>query len=235
MYKVKGWQTGIGLVAMVLSVIVVLQLRTELKIGATLPTRRVGELSQMFKNQSLQLKKYELEISDLRNQLNNYDRDREIMRLKMAAGLVPLTGKGLRITLSDSEKKLKDYEDPTFYIVHYSTLELLVNELWAAGAEAIAVNGYRIGNTSGFSCAGTTILIDTKRLAPPYLIDVIGDPRNLKNALMMRGGFVDTEILAFDLKFEIQEENEETITVPAYKGSISFEYAKPAEEEEAKK
>ena len=83
--------------------------------------------------------------------------------------------------------------------------------------------------------AGTTILIDTKRLAPPYLIDVIGDPRNLKNALMMRGGFVDTEILAFDLKFEIQEENEETITVPAYKGSISFEYAKPAEEEEAKK
>jgi uncharacterized protein YlxW (UPF0749 family) len=224
--KVKSWQLGIGLIAMVLSAIVVLQLRTEFKIGANLPSRQVSELARIFSGQKMQLQKYENEISDLRKQLNDYDRDAEITRLKMAAGIIPLVGKGLRITLSDSEKKLTDNDDPLFYIVHYSTLELLINELWAAGAEAIAVNNYRIGNSTGFSCAGTTILVDTKRIAPPYIIDVIGDPKNLKNALLMPGGYVENDIQAWNLKFEIEQVAEDEIEIPAYKGSISFEYAK---------
>jgi len=227
--KVKSWEIGIGIVAMVLSAVIVFQLRTENQIGSTLPTRRVNELSQIFKNQTIQIKKYEHEIQDLRTQLNDYDRDQEIIRLKMAAGLLPLTGKGIRIILSDSTKKLKEYDDPVFYIVHYDQLELTINELWAAGAEAIAVNGYRIGNTSGFSCAGTTILIDTKRLAPPYIIEAIGDPKNLQQALLMPGDFIETQILSFNLKFEIQPVNE--LTIPVYKGGISFEYAKPVTEE----
>ena len=229
MLKVKSWEIGIGIVAMVLSAVIVFQLRTENQIGSTLPTRRVNELSQIFKNQTIQIKKYEHEIQDLRTQLNDYDRDQEIIRLKMAAGLLPLTGKGIRIILSDSTKKLKEYDDPVFYIVHYDQLELTINELWAAGAEAIAVNGYRIGNTSGFSCAGTTILIDTKRLAPPYIIEAIGDPKNLQQALLMPGDFIETQILSFNLKFEIQPVNE--LTIPVYKGGISFEYAKPVTEE----
>jgi uncharacterized protein YlxW (UPF0749 family) len=227
--KIRSWQAGIGIVAMVLSIIIVFQLRTENQIEANLPTRRVNELAQIFKNQTKQIKKYEYEIEDLRKQLNDYDRDREITRLKMAAGLIPLTGKGLRIVLSDSTKKLKDYDDPVFYVVHSDQLELTINELWAAGAEAIAINNYRVGNSSGISCAGTTILIDTKRLAPPYIIEAIGDPKNLQHALLMPGGFIENEILSFNLKFEIQQVDE--ITIPAYKGSISFEYAKPVEEE----
>lgn len=214
---------------MVLCIVIVFQLRTEYQIASTLPTRRVNELSQIFKSQTMQLKKYEREIQDLRKQMNDYDRDREIIRLKMTAGLIPLTGQGIRVVLSDSTKKLKDYDDPVFYIVHYDQLELTVNELWAAGAEAIAVNGYRISNTSGFSCAGTTILIDTKRLAPPYTLDVIGDSKNLQQALLMPGGFIETQILSFNLRFEIQRVDE--LTIPAYKGSISFQYGKPLKEE----
>ncbi len=226
----RSWQLGIGIVAMVLGMLLVFQLRTEWKIRAVLPTRQINELAKLFSNQKRQLEKYEQEIADLRKQLRDYDRDREMIRLKMAAGLVPLSGKGVRVTLSDSDKKLKDYEDPVFYIVHYDQLELLVNELWAAGAEAIAVNKYRLVSTSGFSCAGTTILIDTKRLAPPYTIEAIGAPDNLKNALMMPGGFVEQQILSFNLKFSIQMTDD--LLIPAYKGSISFEHAKVAEETE---
>lgn len=214
---------------MVLGLLFVFQLRTEWKMRAVLPTRQVNELAKMFSNQKLQLDKYQRENEYLRKQLKDYDRDREIVRLRMAAGLMPLRGKGIFITLSDSDKKLKNYEDPIFYIVHSDQLDLLINELWAAGAEAIAINNYRIGTTTGFSCAGTTILVDTKRLAPPYEIAAIGDPRNLKNALMMPGGFVEQQILSFNLKFVIETADE--IELPAYKGSISFEYAKPVEEE----
>jgi Uncharacterized protein conserved in bacteria len=213
---------------MVLGLLFVFQLRTEWKIRAVLPTRQINELAKIFSTQKLQLEKYQNENEYLRKQLKDYDRDREIMRLRMASGLVPLKGKGILITLSDSDKKLKNYEDPVFYIVHYDQLELLINELWAAGAEAISINNYRIGNTTGFSCAGTTILVDTKRLAPPFEISAIGDPKNLKNALMMPGGFVEQQILSFNLKFAIETVDE--IDIPAYKGSISFDYAQPVEE-----
>jgi uncharacterized protein YlxW (UPF0749 family) len=216
---------------MFLGMLVVFQLKTELKIRAKLPTRQVNELAQILKNQEMRLAKYETEIDALRRQMNDYDRDREIVRLKMAAGLVPLEGQGIRITLSDSEKKLKEYEDPVFYIVHYDQLELLVNELWAAGAEAISINNYRLGGTTGFSCAGTTILVDTKRLAPPYIIEAIGDPSNLKNALMMPGGFVEQQILSFNLKFLIDPQDK--LYLPAYKGSISLEHGQAAKEEGA--
>ena len=228
MARIKSWHLGIGVVSVILGLLFVFQLRTEWRIRAVLPTRQVNELAQIFHNQKLQLKKYQSENEYLRKQLKDYDRDSEIMRLRMASGLVPLKGKGVLITLSDSEKKLKNYEDPVFYIVHYDQLELLVNELWAAGAEAVSINNYRIGNTTGFSCAGTTILVDTKRLAPPFELAAIGDPKNLKNALMMPGGFVEQQILSFNLKFAIETTDE--IEIPAYKGSISFDYAGPVEE-----
>ncbi len=229
MFTNRSWQVGIGIVTMVLSMVLVFQLRAERKIRAVLPTRQVNELAKLFDTQKRQLEKDEQEIVTLRKQLKDYDRDREMTRLKMAAGLLPLTGKGVRIILSDSDKKLKDYEDPVFYVVHYDQLELLVNELWAAGAEAISVNKNRIGTTSGFSCAGTTILIDTKRLAPPFIIEAIGDSTNLKNALMMPGGFVEQQILSFNLKFSIQPVDD--LILPAYKGSISFEHARVTDEE----
>jgi uncharacterized protein YlxW (UPF0749 family) len=225
--KNSSWQWGIGLVAMFLSCLLVFQLKTEHKVRAKLPTRQINELAKTLQNYEIRIAKYENEIATLRSQMKDYDRDREIVRLKMAAGLAPLRGKGVRITLNDSEKKLKEYEDPVFYIVHYDQLELLVNELRAAGAEAIAVNGHRLAATSGFSCAGTTILIDTKRLAPPYIIDAIGDSNNLKNALMMKGGFVQEQLLSFSLQFNIELVDD--IYIPPYKGSIAFEYAKPTE------
>jgi uncharacterized protein YlxW (UPF0749 family) len=228
LFKNQSWQWGIGIVAMFLGMLLVFQLRTEFKIRAKLPTRQVNELANILKNQDMRLKKYETEIEDLRQQTNNYNRDREILRLKMAAGLLPITGTGIKIILSDSDTKPKEYEDPVFRVVHYDQLELLINELWSAGAEAIAINGRRLGATSGFSCAGTTILIDTNRLAPPYHIEVIGDSENLKNALMMPGGFVEQQILSFNLKFMIEPIDK--LVLPAYKGSIAFEHAKPVEE-----
>jgi uncharacterized protein YlxW (UPF0749 family) len=228
MFKIRSWQVGIGIVAMMVSLILILQLRTEWRISTVLPTRQVNELAKIYGNQKMQLERYEQENGYLHKQLKDYNRDQEIVRLRMAAGLVPLRGKGIFITLSDSDKRPESYEDPIFYIVHYYQLELLINELWAAGAEAIAINNNRIVNTSGFSCAGTTILIDAKRLAPPYEIFAIGNPANLKKAATVPGGYVEQEILAFNLKFSIVTLDK--IEIPAYKGIISYDFARPAEE-----
>ncbi|HBE79199.1 MAG TPA: hypothetical protein DDW65_15720 [Firmicutes bacterium] len=228
MVEIRSWQVGIAIVSMMLGLILVFQLRTEWRISTTLPTRQVNELAKIYGSQKMQLEKYKQENEYLHKQLKDYDRDQEIVRLRMATGLVPLRGQGIFITLTNYDKKLDNYEDPNFYIVHYYQLDLLINELWAAGAEAIAVNKNRIINTSGFSCAGTTLLVDAKRLAPPYEISAIGNPANLKKAITLPGGYVEQEILAFNLKFSM--ETVDRIEIPAYKGAISYEYARAVKE-----
>ncbi|HHZ20915.1 MAG TPA: DUF881 domain-containing protein [Firmicutes bacterium] len=237
--KIRSWQVGIGLVAMVLSMLLVFQLRTESSIRKNLPTRNVAALADLFYKQNVNLKKMEDEIIALRRQLREYDRHEEMTRLRNFSGLSPVKGPGIVVRLDDAKRKLKEYEDPNFFIVHYDQLELLVNELWAAGAEAIAIgsgderdhrNFQRVVTTTGFSCAGTTILVDTKRLAPPYIIRAIGNPRNLKTALTLPGGFLETQILSFELDLSIEEKEE--LYIPPYKGSLVFNYAEVCDEDD---
>jgi uncharacterized protein YlxW (UPF0749 family) len=235
--QVRSWQTGIGLVAMVLGMLLVFQFKTESDIQRKLPTRNVNALAELFQKQDANLKRMEDEVITLRRQVREYDRDQEVQRLRMASGIYAVQGPGLELRLSDSKRKLKDYEDPNFFIVHYDQLELLINELWAAGAEAIAIGSgdekdsrgfQRIVANTGFSCAGTTILVDTKRIAPPYIIRAIGNPDNLRSALTLPGGFVETQILSFELQFSMEKKDD--VYIPPYKGSMVFRYAKIADD-----
>lgn len=59
-------------------------------------------------------------------------------------------------------------------------LQVVVNGLWAAGAEAVSVNGHRLTSTSAIRSAGAAILVDFRPLAPPYVVEAIGDPSTLQ-------------------------------------------------------
>lgn len=236
---IRSWHVGVGLVAMVLSMLLVFQLRTESTVRKNLPTRNVATLADLFHRQDANLRKMEDEIIALRRQLREYDRHEEMTRLRKFSGISPVKGPGIVVRLGDARRKLKEYEDPNFFIVHYDQLELLVNELWAAGAEAIAIGSgderdhrsfQRIVTNTGFSCAGTTILVDTKRLAPPYVIRAIGNARNLKTALTLPGGFLETQILSFELDLSIEEKEE--LYIPPHKGSLIFNYAVVSDEDD---
>lgn len=145
---------------------------------------------------------------------------------KMLAGTVPVHGSGLVVTLRDSPQlnKSETREDIIEdYVVHDYDIREVVNELFAAGAEAVAVNDQRLVTTSSVRCAGATILVNTRRIAPPYIIRAIGVPDTLKGALEMQGSPAQMLFL-LDM---IQIEKSDDITVPAYKGSTHFEYARP--------
>ncbi len=58
-------------------------------------------------------------------------------------------------------------------------LRVLVNGLWEAGAEAIAINGQRITATSAIRSAGSAITVNYTSLIPPYRVVVLGDPATL--------------------------------------------------------
>ena len=81
--------------------------------------------------------------------------------------------------------------DPQSYLIHDRDIRDVVNELRAAGAEAVTVNGQRITVSSSIRCAGPIVLINQDEMATPFIIQAIGDPDKLLSALNIRNGVLD--------------------------------------------
>lgn len=145
-------------------------------------------------------------------------------RLAMEAGTVALKGRGLHIRLSDSDRDPEDPEQSGAYRIHDTDIQLMVNALFAAGAEAVAVNDSRLVATSPIRAAGDTIVVNFRPLAPPYRIAAIGADRK---------AFDDSEIATrfrrwtrlFGLGFSVSERE---VEVPAYTGRVGITSAEPS-------
>lgn len=213
----------------------VLQLRAglEMRRAVELPTVRVQELAVLVRQQEEALAALQDEVDVLRRTLAEYEAAavegrlsadtlaREVRAYEMVLGLVAVEGPGVRLRVDDS--RTRGGVIPV--AVEAADLSGLVNELWAAGAEAVAVNGRRILATTGFRQDAGRLSAGVFRLRPPYDILAIGDPEAMLAALNLRGGFVDG-LRAVGLTVEV--EARPTIVLPPYRGPLGFRYAVPA-------
>ncbi|OGI22657.1 MAG: hypothetical protein A2287_08160 [Candidatus Melainabacteria bacterium RIFOXYA12_FULL_32_12] len=103
----------------------------------------------------------------------------EILMLSRFTGTHKKIGPGIVIKLSDSDKPLELYENPNIGLIHNTDLLNLINDLWAAKAEAISLNNERITSRTGIRCVGPTILVNKTRIAPPFVIKAVGNPQEL--------------------------------------------------------
>jgi uncharacterized protein YlxW (UPF0749 family) len=109
---------------------------------------------------------------------------------EQAAAVVAVTGPGLLVTMdnappaADSDPVGGSAEVAGAGIVQDGDLQMVVNALWSSGAEAISINGQRIGATTAIRQAGEAILVDQRPVAPPYDLSAIGDPEDLSNAFL---------------------------------------------------
>ena len=140
----------------------------------------------------------------------------------MAAGLLPVHGQGIIVTLNDSARSPEMGEDPNALLVHDVDILNVVSELKASGAEAISVNEERIIAMSEIRCAGTTILVNTNKIAPPFIIKAIGDPQMLESGLTIKGG-VAQKLKDYGLQVQIQKYN--NVEIPAYTGVVKTKYS----------
>ena len=99
-------------------------------------------------------------------------------QLAAQAGAAAVRGAGLRVKVSDSDSIPADADDASAYRISDTDLQLLVNALWASGAEAIAVNGNRVVATTSVRAAGETIVVNFRPLTPPYRLEAIGADRS---------------------------------------------------------
>ncbi len=113
----------------------------------------------------------------------------EAQTLAVVSGEVAVVGPGLQLTLADAPRQSepavgtdpRDQEDTDQGRVLDHDLQLVVNGLWAAGAEAVAINGQRLTSLSAIRSAGLAILVDYRPLAPPYVVQAVGDPNTLQS------------------------------------------------------
>jgi uncharacterized protein YlxW (UPF0749 family) len=113
--------------------------------------------------------------------------------LQLLAGMTAITGEGLTVTMTDNPEASKTGGDTPFLpgIVHDYDILQVVNELRAAGAEAISVNGNRVTGFTPIRCVGPVIYVNGQPVAAPFRISAVGSPDTLKSAIEMPGGIVE--------------------------------------------
>ena len=134
-----------------------------------------------------------------------------------AAGKAPLEGPGLVVTLDDSPARRSPTGDPNDLIVHERDIQTVVNALWAAGAEAVGINGERLSATSAVRCAGNTLLLHGALHSPPYRIAAIGDADAMAAALPGQPGIgrLEEAADAFGLGLDMEAESVRLADVPS--------------------
>ena len=130
-------------------------------------------------------------------------------RLETSTGFVPVSGPGVRITVDDAPNG-----DPT-QAVRDEDLALLVDGLWNAGAEAIAINGQRLTTLSAIRNSGPAIHVNGRPLAPPYTVLAIGDTRTLQANLLDSTHGSEFYSLARQLQFVYSLRNQDSMNLPA--------------------
>ncbi len=110
-----------------------------------------------------------------------------IKNLEVQAGAVPLRGPGLTLTLDDAASTETDANAGTRPSggfqqgrVTSGDLQIIVNGLWGAGAEAISINGHRLSSTAAIRFAGQAIVVDFRPLTRPYVITALGDSQGMQ-------------------------------------------------------
>lgn len=235
--RLTFWHIAMAAAMAVLGFVIIAQTRAgrELSSQVQVPTRNVYALATLLREEREARVSLETQVTDLRRKLESYERTasegrslqeamgRELETLRIALGLKGMRGPGITVRLADPKTQPKG-SNPV--IVSYQDIVAVVNELWAAGAEAIAVNGQRLTATTGLSQVSGTVVVNLQRLTGPFDIFAIGDPGTLEGALNIRGGLIEG-LRALGLTITIARR--EGIIVPAYKGTMTFDFAKPTE------
>lgn len=176
--------------------------------------KRIEELKDEIielqnKNNSLQIKLQEVIernrlLESQGNDAETFKKDMEdrIMKARIFAGLEPVKGPGLIITISNG--RLFNVQDDDILAV--------INELRAADAQAISIKDERVvAMTEVRSVSNSYIMVNGKQMVSPFVIKAIGEPDKMEHSLKMIGGVIE-EISAY---VNVTVERSDNIVIPA--------------------
>ena len=160
------------------------EVRKQLASQLTQSTQKVDELTKNVNDLRAQ-------VEDESKSVSNWSLNQTVRDDEMVNGVLPVQGEGITLTIANPISVSGDNADSSLprengsqiRVVTDSDLQVLVSLLWQSGAEAIAINGYRLGVQTSIRTAGMTILIGVNSVQSPYKIEAIGNSGALAKAV----------------------------------------------------
>ncbi len=215
----------IGLMSLLLACVMFMQFKVVNQTDiAEIETMREDELQEALstwkeKKQETQTKLEETlaKIDEYKEKSENSEEteklvNKELKEANLILGNTNVTGNGVELKLSDNSDMEYAAKD----------LLILVNELRAAGAEAISINGERITNlTDIVDISNRNILVNSNKISSPYTVLAIGDENYLKSALSIKNGYIDVRQKE---GYSISITEKKNITISKYSKKFNLKY-----------
>src|SRR3954470_7815697 len=237
--RVSAWQALVPVVALAAGLLFATSGRTAQ--GTDLRAGEITELSQLIRQRNASLVGQENQLADLQRRVQQLteqaaSRNKDVAAAQavgkvgaVSAGLTPLTGPGMVITLDDAPQRpdgaLPVAARPDDLVIHQSDVQAVVNAVWAAAADGVAIMDQRLIATSAVRCVGNTLLLQGRTYSPPFVVTAIGDAAAIRTQLGLspQVAVFQQAVDDFGLTFSVRERSE--VTVPAYDGVPDLQYA----------
>jgi uncharacterized protein YlxW (UPF0749 family) len=212
--------------------------------GLDLRGSSVTDLDTVVRQERQRTDDLRRQVAELNRQVDSLGKqvdDRQVSRvqeqvdaLKGPAGLDPVHGPALTVTLSDAPKQdvdraVKGGQTPADQlVVHQQDIQAVVNALWSGGAEAMTLQKQRVVSTTGIKCVGNTVVLHGVPYAPPYVITAVGDVAAMQDALDSSdyiAGYL-TYVRAYHLGYRVTSTAD--VKLPGYDAPELLRYATPA-------
>jgi uncharacterized protein YlxW (UPF0749 family) len=235
----SAWSALVPVVALAAGLLFATSGRTAL--GTDLRAGEVADLAQLIDQREDALELQLDQLADLASQVEHLTdqaatRDGAVAEARaegqegeLSAALVALRGPGLVITLDDAPSRpdgsMPSDARPDDLVIHQSDVQAVVNALWAAAADGVAIMEERLIATSAVRCVGNTLLLQGRTYSPPFVITAIVDAEAARGQLAASPevAVFEQAVQAFGLTFEVVELPE--LTLPKYDGPLAMEYA----------
>lgn len=193
--KKNGSQYILFVIFLIFGIVVAVQIKSTINAQNTASSKSIStetlkqeivEVQKEIDSLKAEIDENLIQRNDIINEYINIQNDEALSseweNIRLATGLANVKGAGITVTLDDAADILNDVE-VRYQLIHDGDIQVILNELKIAGAQAISVNGERIVPMSEQLCAGPTIRINGNRYPVPYYIEAIGDPDKLYDAM----------------------------------------------------
>jgi uncharacterized protein YlxW (UPF0749 family) len=209
--------------------------------GTDLRAGEVTELSGLISQRETAIARQANQLSDLQKQVERLTaqaatRNGDVAAAQSAgdagalsAALVPLTGPGVVISLDDAPARpdgsLPVNARPDDLVIHQSDVQAVVNAVWAAAADGVAIMDQRLIATSAVRCVGNTLLLQGRTHSPPFVVAAIADASAVRAQLAAspQVAVFQQAVDAYGLTFTVRERP--AVELPAYDGPLDLDYA----------
>ncbi len=216
-----------GLISTVLGILISMSIREKAEIMSPMSIEKIENYNRelnVVENQinvdkeiishiksSIEEKSSPAYQDELKRSLQN-----ELKELKILSGEYDIKGEGIVIMIDDS--KNEDYKNTNLGIIHDIDIMIILNELKAAGVDAISINDVRVMGDSEIKCMGPTVKVDGHSKATPFIIKAVGDMEMIYNIMSDKNSYIN--LLETTYYMDVKVDKNKNIIIPKRDGRM---------------